>query len=254
MSLLSRGVTGLSGLVVDSDKDWLGHLIKNLGAPADDSDALRKQDAISRSLLTQAGQLLYASGPGDPAVLAPEIGDKFLTVGTPPSWSDLPSGGGFWQLAGQTVLSTSQGIIEVTGISTVFEILWVILMSSWSHGYDIVFRLNNDSGGNYDYSRFLFADVFARSVYDNATGITLTAPGGEGSVFYQFQGFIFQRLANWRKTFGFTWYHSNSANGSNSYHSHQGYWNNMSSKVTSIRFSAGSGNFDAGAKLIVLGA
>ncbi|MDD4985529.1 MAG: hypothetical protein PHQ43_07025, partial [Dehalococcoidales bacterium] len=150
--------------------------------------------------------------------------------------------------------STSQGIIEVTNISTTFEILWVILMSSWSHGYDIVLRLNNDSGGNYDYSRFLFADVFARSAYDNATGITLAAPGGEGSVFYQFQGLIFQRLANWRKTFGFTWYHSNSANGSNSYHSHQGYWNNMSSKVTSIRFSAGSGNFDAGAKLVVLGA
>ena len=254
MSLLTRGVTGLSGLVVDSDKNWLGHLIKNLGAPADDGDALRKQDAVLRSLLTQAGQIIYASAPGTPVALAPQSGDKYLKTGTPPSWSDLPAGGGFWQLAGQTVLSTSQGIIEVTNISTTFEILWVILMSSWSHGYDIVLRLNNDSGGNYDYSRFLFADVFARSAYDNATGITLVAPGGEGSVFYQFQGLIFQRLANWRKTFGFTWYHSNSANGSNSYHSHQGYWNNLSSKVTSVRFSAGSGNFDAGAKLVVLGA
>jgi hypothetical protein len=253
MSLLTRGVTGLSSLVVDSNKDWLGHLIKNLGAPADDGDALRKQDAVLRSLLTQAGQIIYASAPGTPVALAPQSGDKYLKTGTPPSWSDLPAGGGFWQLAGQTVLSTSQGIIEVTNISTTFEILWVILMSSWSHGYDIVLRLNNDSGGNYDYSRFLFADVFARSAYDNATGITLAAPGGEGSVFYQFQGLIFQRLANWRKTFGFTWYHSNSANGSNSYHSHQGYWNNLSSKVTSVRFSAGSGNFDAGAKLVVLG-
>jgi hypothetical protein len=70
MSLLPRGVTGLSGLAVDSDKDWLGHLIKNLGAPADESDALRKQDAVLRSLLTQAGQLIYASAPGTPAALA----------------------------------------------------------------------------------------------------------------------------------------------------------------------------------------
>ena len=253
MSLLTKNVSGLSGLEIDADKNWQGHLIKNLGLPVDEADALRKQDAILKALLTQAGQLLYASGPGTPAVLAPETGDKFLKTGIPPSWADVPSGG-FWQIAGQTVLSTSQSIIEVTGISTAYEVLWVLLMSTWTHGYDIVLRLNNDSGGNYDYSRFLFADVFARSVYDNATGITLAAPGGEGSVFYQFQGFIFQRLAAWRKTFGFTWYHSNSANGSNSYHSHQGYWNNTSSKVTSIRFSAGSGNFDAGAKLIVLGA
>lgn len=254
MSLLTKPRAGLSSLEIDADKNWQGHLIKNLGLPVEEADALRKQDAILRALLTQAGQLLYASGPGTPAVLAPETGDKFLKTGTPPSWADLPASGGFWQLAGSTILGSSQSIIEVTGISTVYEILWVLLMSTWSHGYDITLRFNNDSGGNYDYSRYLFADVFARSIYDNATAITLMAPGGEGSVFYQFQGFIFQRLANWRKTFGFTWYHSNSANGSNSYHSQQGYWNNTTSKVTSIRFSAGSGNFDSGARLLVLGA
>ena len=79
------------------------------------------------------------------------------------------------------------------------------------------------------------------------------APGGEGQVFYQLQGFIFQRLASWRKTFCLHWYPYNSANGSNSFYIYQGYWNNQSSKVSSVRFQNG-GSFDAQARLLVLGA
>ena len=252
MSLLTKGVSKLSGLEVDVDKDWLGHLIKNLGDPLEDGDALRKEDAILKSLLTEAGQIIYASAPETPAVLAPETGDKFLKAGTPPSWAAVP-GGGFWEKAAEVVLSSNSSTIEVSGFSTAYEILRVVLMSTWSHGWDITLRFNNDSGPSYDYSRYLFSSSYGRSGYDNATQITMQAPGGEGQVFYQFEGFIFQRLANWRKTFVFTWYHSNSANGSNSFHIYQGYWNNLSSKVTSIRFQNG-GYFDAQARLLVLGA
>ncbi len=252
MSLLTKGVSKLSGLEVDVDKDWLGHLIKNLGEPVEDGDALRKQDAVLKSLLTQAGQIIYASAPETPAVLAPDTGDKFLKAGIPPSWAAVP-GGGFWELAGETILGSSQGTIEVTGISTAYEILWIQLMSTWSHGWDVIMRLNNDSGPNYDYSRYLFSSVYGRSAFDNDTEVTMYAPGGEGQVFYQLHGFIFQRLWNWRKTFCLHWYPYNSANGSNSFYIYQGYWNNQSSKVTSVRFQNG-GSFDAQARLLVLGA
>ena len=40
--------------------------------------------------------MIYASGPGVPAALAPDTGDKFLKAGAPPSWSAVP-GGGFWE-------------------------------------------------------------------------------------------------------------------------------------------------------------
>ena len=253
MSLLTKGVTTLSELGIDVDMDWLGHLIKNLGAPVDDGDAVRRQDAILKSLLTQAGEIIYASAPGAPAALAPETGDKFLKAGTPPSWSEIPAGG-FWEKVAEVTLTSNSNTIEVTGLSTAYEIFWVILMSSWTHGTDIILRFNNDSGPNYDYSRFLFSSVFGRSAYDNANQITLAGPGGEGLVFYQFHGFIFQRSWNWRKTFAFTWDHANSANGSNSFHIYQGYWNNTTSKITGVRFYVSANYFDAQAKLLVLGA
>lgn len=252
MSLLTKPMTGLSGLAIDTDKDWQGHLIKNLGQPVDDADALRKQDALLKALFTEAGQLLYASAPSSPATLSPDTGDRFLKAGIPPSWAAVPVGG-FWELAGETILGSAQGTIEVTGISTAYEILWVQLMSTWSHGWDVIMRLNDDSGPNYDYSRYLFSSVYGRSAFDNDTEVTMYAPGGEGQVFYQLQGFIFQRLASWRKTFCLHWYPYNSANGSNSFYIYQGYWNNQSSKVTSIRFQNG-GYFDAQARLLVLGA
>ncbi|AII60187.1 hypothetical protein X793_03630 [Dehalococcoides mccartyi CG4] len=252
MSLLTKSGGGLSGLAIDADKDWQGRLIKNLGLPVNDADALRKQDAILKALLTQAGQLLYASGPGTPAVLAPDTGEKFLKAGAPPSWAGIPAGG-FWELAGETTLGSAQGTIEVTGLSTAYEILWIQFMSTWSHGWDVLMRLNGDAGPSYDYSRYLFSSVYGHSAFDNDTEVTMYAPGGEGQVFYQLHGFIFQRLANWRKTFCLHWYPYNSANGSNSFYIYQGYWNNQSSKVTGVRFQNG-GSFDAQARLLVLGA
>lgn len=252
MSLLTKGVTRLSELGVDVDKDWLGHLIKNLGEPVDDGDALRRQDAVLRSILTQTGQMVYASAPGTPTALAPETGDKFLKTGTPPSWADVPAGG-VWEVAGETVLTSGQISIEVTGISTEYEVLWVMLLSTWTHGRDVNIRFNNDSGGNYDYSRYLFSSVYGRSSYDNDTEITMYAPGGAGQVFYQFNGFIFQRLAIWRKTFTFHWYPYNSANGSNSFYIYQGHWENLSSKITGIHFYLSGDYFDSGARLLVLG-
>ena len=43
----NRLIPKLSQLVIDVDKDWLGHVIKNLGAPVDPNDALRLTDLDS---------------------------------------------------------------------------------------------------------------------------------------------------------------------------------------------------------------
>jgi hypothetical protein len=252
MSLLIKNGSGiLSGIAIDADKSWQGRRIKDLGQPVDDHDAVRKQDAILKEILTAPGQLLYAAESQTPAVLDPETGDKFLKAGSPPVWAAIPASNGYWEKAGESILTAPAGIIEVTGLSTAYEILWVQLISTYSNGWDIKLKFNNS--GPYDYSKHIFSSTYGRTSYDNAAEIILTAPSGEGQLFYQFQGFIFQRLANWRKTFTFQWLHTFSANGQSVFEVYQGYWNNQSSKVTGIRFQHG-GTFDAQAKLIVLGA
>jgi len=46
-STVGGGVTKLSQLQIDVSKDWAGYLIKNLGAPVDANDAIRKTDLDS---------------------------------------------------------------------------------------------------------------------------------------------------------------------------------------------------------------
>jgi hypothetical protein len=43
-STIGGGISKLSELIIDADKDWAGKLIKNLGAPVDPGDAARKGD------------------------------------------------------------------------------------------------------------------------------------------------------------------------------------------------------------------
>jgi len=43
-STIGGGISNLSALTIDVDKDWARHVIKNLGAPVDSGDAARKGD------------------------------------------------------------------------------------------------------------------------------------------------------------------------------------------------------------------
>lgn len=45
----AAGVTKLSELTIDVDKDWQGYVIKNLGTPVDPNDSLRKTDLDSHT-------------------------------------------------------------------------------------------------------------------------------------------------------------------------------------------------------------
>lgn len=48
------GISKLSELEIDADKDWLGHVIKNLGAPVDSGDAARLGDLVLSKLSIDA--------------------------------------------------------------------------------------------------------------------------------------------------------------------------------------------------------
>jgi len=59
---VAEGITKLSELTIDVDKDWLGYVIKNLGAPVASGDALRlpwdhasRHEAGGADALTKAG-------------------------------------------------------------------------------------------------------------------------------------------------------------------------------------------------------
>lgn len=64
MSLLIKGVTRLSELIIDADKDWQGHVITGLGEPAADSDAARKMETRAE---------LYDADPSPGAERAGEL-------------------------------------------------------------------------------------------------------------------------------------------------------------------------------------
>ena len=62
--------THLSQLEIDKSKDWLGYLIKNIGAPTAAGDALRKGTRVALAEMPDgtSGLLLTAQGAGvDPA-------------------------------------------------------------------------------------------------------------------------------------------------------------------------------------------
>ncbi len=62
MSLLAKGMARLSSLEIDSDKDWAGRTIKNLGSAVDGNDALVKAQAILQAVMTSRGDIIYRGG------------------------------------------------------------------------------------------------------------------------------------------------------------------------------------------------
>ncbi len=96
MSLLIKpaGITKLSELTIDTNKNWLGYRIKNIGAAVGDADALRKVQAILQAMLTTHGDILYRDSLVA-ARLGPGIAGQYLKTlgeGSAPVWDDLPGG------------------------------------------------------------------------------------------------------------------------------------------------------------------
>jgi hypothetical protein len=74
MSLWHPDKIALSRLKIDTSKDWLGYLIKNLGVPVDVGDALRKGTRLTMTEMPDGtlGYVLTGQGLGaNPAYQAP---------------------------------------------------------------------------------------------------------------------------------------------------------------------------------------
>jgi len=113
MGFAPSGVGKLSALEIDTSKDWAGYKIKNIGAGVDDTDALKKMQAILESLLTTKGDVIYR-GDSVAERLAADIAGEFLQtrgITLPPQWTDV---GGYAPITRLFFLSIPTPTIELT--------------------------------------------------------------------------------------------------------------------------------------------
>lgn len=93
MSLLLKGISRLSELEIDVNKNWAGHLIKNIGPAVDSADALRKADAILQAVMSTKGDIIFRGDTGAER-LAPDAGKGYSFLrsrgpGLSPVWQDI---------------------------------------------------------------------------------------------------------------------------------------------------------------------
>ena len=97
MSLLVKGggISKLSELEIDTDRDWSGHLIRNIGAALDDADALSRAQAVLQAVMLTQGDML-SRGVFEAERLAPDAGSGYSFLrsrgaGLSPVWQDIES-------------------------------------------------------------------------------------------------------------------------------------------------------------------
>jgi len=78
----SAGITKLSELEIDTSKNWLGYLIKNLGAPAEPKDALRQPGDDEKIYFgADSDYSLYYDSTNDEYVIYDEVnGSKLMRL------------------------------------------------------------------------------------------------------------------------------------------------------------------------------
>jgi len=74
----SGGITALSELIIDVDKDWKSYVIKNLGAPVDDHDALRKVELDNHKTATPIDHPDGSIPPAKLSVIAAPSDKQYL--------------------------------------------------------------------------------------------------------------------------------------------------------------------------------
>jgi hypothetical protein len=206
--------------------------------------------------MTTTGDTIYSSSGSTPARLALGTAGQILKVNsgaTAPEWGAAPTAGANWSLlnSGGTALTGAQ-TITISGISGADKIMAVINYASAGADTAFNFRLNADTGNNYDtYAMMLTSpntysknnlDVFTNQVGSSiqfatqssngvdyaAGGITVTGCNSAGVKAFQLVG------------------GSSNTNGSGSKaYVAQGVYNS-SSTITSISIVSTVGNFDNG--------
>ena len=170
-------------------------------------------------------------------------------------WATAASGAANWSLvnAGGTAL-TGASTITVSGISNADKIMLLVIgsgMSSASASSVISFRLNADTGSNYNYSGFYIAAFspyganILQSHYGTGTSVTLAKMSGSASSVGA--GYVLLSGCNTSGVKVFNCAGGFEDSGSNSQENYVlgGYYNSASA-ITSISLISSIGNFDRG--------
>jgi hypothetical protein len=131
-------------------------------------------NAIQKSLLTTAGDTIYATGASTPARLAIGATGNVLTVaGGVPTWAAPPAAGNLAQLATGTVSGTS---LNLTGLSSYGYIMVQFVNLTAGSGPSATFTLNSNTGTLYSWTRGTATD----SAYTLGANVELLG-GSSGS-------------------------------------------------------------------------
>jgi hypothetical protein len=209
------------------------------------------EGGIQPTLLTTAGDIMYASSASNPARLGIGTASQILAVNsgaTAPEWVAAPTASANWSLlnAGGTALTGAQ-TITVSGISGKDKIM--VLMNAASTTIttspEIGLRLNTDTGGNYAMTGVNFSSAsYAPGRVSTLTNTYITLAKQNTTAASTFAGAVTLTGCN---SSGVKAYQAvGGADGTGSaFNIIQGYYNS-SSTISSISLFSENGNFDAG--------
>jgi len=199
--------------------------------------------AIANSVLTAAGDIIYASDAGTPARLAKGTDGQALTLsGGLPVWGVAS----LWEKIAYTVLASSAAYVDFTDISTdydLFQIVGTDLLSADALAHEFRMRFNGDTGANYDYYA---SSAGADAAYISLGAGSLLASTERGS---QLDLLISNVSATKRKFCNGQW-----SSGSAGPLTLSGRWNNTADKITSIRLYPDADSLATGCEFVLLGA
>ena len=141
MSLLVRGgITTLSQLTIDGDKDWNGCKITNLGAPTTADDVLRRRASLEDMPDMALNKIMVGQGAG---------------VG--PIESDAV---GFWTTIQAITLASPASDITFSGIPSSYKHLRVVAEFIPDNNGHLRMQFNDDTGNRYDFYRLNLASSY----------------------------------------------------------------------------------------------
>ena len=209
---------------------------------------------VNNTLVDAKGDILTATAADTPARLAVGANDTVLTAdsstATGLKWA-APAAGANWTLlnAGGTALTGAQ-TITVSGISSKSQVMFFVAGASSANGSSLFsFRINSDSGSNYNQ---FGANLAWQNTYSaaNFTAIANTSQSdyylhyGGGNASQTFSAYVFMTGCNSSGVKSIIAGNGGTQTGNETSFT-GGYWNNSAS-VTSVSLLSSSGNFDAG--------
>jgi len=165
--LLKKFKPKLSRLIIDTDKDWMGHVIKNLGTPVDPYDALRlielnihksvipldhpdgsvttekiadgaitdaKVSSISRSKITDFWNTPFWDNiPDKPSVFPPEphthLRSEISDFWNTPFWNNIPDKPYLFKVITDLTVETNSDYVEWTNLDINLHGVYIIFVT-----------------------------------------------------------------------------------------------------------------------------